>query len=399
MRSLRRLTHLATLAAAASVVVALVVTVAESAPRLSIDTNDASQISELVRLARDAHVIGIGESHDHPAHHEAQARIVEALVNAGVLLALAFEMLTQDQQAAVDAALAENLPAEQLDARLAWTSRGWPDFAMYFPLFELARRHRLPVIAADLEPASVRAVSRRGLGAVSDDGREGLRSRLPVNTDREDALRRELKDAHCGFLPAAAQGTMAEAWHARNVTIARRTLEAVDRSRSVVLITGRGHLAPDAVPGQLAELKPGTRSFVVDLVEEGATALPNADVVWTTTRMVRPDKCEELRKRMPRWREGTNSGVPAASRLHAQTQPSTERTFTTLGTVQRLLPDTRLVLIAHGEIAGLMEAMDSMAFSVDEYPVLRNVKPGDRVRFTLRQSGSTLTLLRVDLAR
>jgi uncharacterized iron-regulated protein len=308
MRSIRRLNHLAILAAAASVM-ALFVTVAESSPRLRIDIDaDASQMSELVRLAQGAHVIGIGESHDHPAHHAAQARIVEALANAGVSLALAFEMLTQDQQAGVDAALAENLSAEQLDARLAWTSRGWPDFAMYFPLFELARRHRLPVIAADLEPASVRTVSRRGLGAVSDDDREGLRSRLPVNTDREDALRRELKDAHCGFLPAAAQGTMAEAWHARNVTIARRTLEAVNRGRTVVLITGRGHLVPDAIPGQLAELKPGSRSFVVDLVEEGVTALPNADVVWTTARMIRPDRCEELRKRMPRGREGTTSG-------------------------------------------------------------------------------------------
>ena len=95
----------------------------------------------------------------------------------------------------------------------------------------------------------------------------------------------------------------------------------------------------------------------------------------------------------------SSPSVLAARRLHAQTQPSTERTFTSLGTVRQVLPDTRLVLIAHGEIAGLMEAMDSMAFSVDEYPVLRNVKPGDRVRFTLRQSGSTLTLLRIDLAR
>ena len=95
----------------------------------------------------------------------------------------------------------------------------------------------------------------------------------------------------------------------------------------------------------------------------------------------------------------SSPSIWAGCRLHAQTGPSTDRTFTTLGTVQRLLPDARLVLIAHAEIAGLMEAMDSMAFSIDEHPVLRNVKPGDRVRFTLRQSGSTLTLLRIDLAR
>ena len=82
----------------------------------------------------------------------------------------------------------------------------------------------------------------------------------------------------------------------------------------------------------------------------------------------------------------------------AQAQTPTERIFTTEGTVRQLLPESRLVLIAHAEIPGLMDAMDSMAFSVDEHPVLRTVKAGDHVRFTLRQSGSTLTLLRIDLA-
>jgi Cu/Ag efflux protein CusF len=90
--------------------------------------------------------------------------------------------------------------------------------------------------------------------------------------------------------------------------------------------------------------------------------------------------------------------VAMSSVARAQAQTPTERVFTTQGTVRRLLPDARLVLFAHEEIPGLMDAMDSMAFSVDEYPVLRTVKAGDHVRFTLRQSGSTLTLLRIDLA-
>ena len=284
-----------------AVALALLVSGAHAAAVRIDGSPDAAAIAELTRLARAAQVIGAGESHDHPAHHQAQVRLVEALANAGLPLALAFEMLTEDQQAAVDAALAEDLPAEQLGVRLAWTARGWPDFDMYFPLFDLARRHRLPVIAADLDPASVRTVARRGLDAIDEGPRERLRSRLPADADREDALRRELNDAHCGFLPAAAQGTMAAAWHARNVTLARRVLEAVDRGRTVVLITGRGHLAADAVPGQLAVLRPGLRALVVDLLEEGLAPLPNADVVWATTRMVRADKCEELRKRSPKW--------------------------------------------------------------------------------------------------
>src|SRR3989442_15893679 len=142
--------HLAFLPLAVSAMTLLCTVAASSVPRLRIEgTADAAQMAELVRVAQSAQVIGIGESHDHPAHHAAQARIVEALASNGMPVALAFEMLTQDQQGAVDAALAEDLSAEQLGARLAWTSRGWPDFAMYLPLFELARRYRFPVIAAD----------------------------------------------------------------------------------------------------------------------------------------------------------------------------------------------------------------------------------------------------------
>jgi Cu/Ag efflux protein CusF len=86
-------------------------------------------------------------------------------------------------------------------------------------------------------------------------------------------------------------------------------------------------------------------------------------------------------------------------RAQATAPPTGDRVFTTQGTVRRLLPDARLVLIAHDEIRGAMEAMDSMAFSTDEYPVLLGVKPGDHVRFTLRQEGTNLTLLRIELVR
>jgi uncharacterized iron-regulated protein len=290
-------------------IVLLLARVGAAAPTVRIaGTADGAQVAEIVRIAQRAQVIGIGESHDHPAHHAAQARIVEALAAGGMPLALAFEMLTQDQQALVDAAMEEDLSQEQLGARLRWTARGWPDFAMYFPLFETARRHRLPVIAADLDVASVRAISRRGLGTLSDPERERFGSRLPADPQRAEALRRELNDAHCGLLPAPAQTTMSEAWHARNVTMARRVLEAVDRGRVVVLITGRGHLAADTVPGQLAALRPGIRVVTVDLVEDGLSAIPEADVVWGTTRLARSDKCEELKKRAPKWNDGTSSG-------------------------------------------------------------------------------------------
>ena len=55
----------------------------------------------IAERARRADVVYLGEQHDNPAHHAHQRAVVEALVARGVRPALAFEMLDEDQQAAM----------------------------------------------------------------------------------------------------------------------------------------------------------------------------------------------------------------------------------------------------------------------------------------------------------
>ena len=257
----------------------------------------ARQIAE---LARDADVVYLGEMHDNPHHHAHQAQIVEALVAAGLRPALAFEMLPADSQAAVDAALADVATRGELDQRLRWTARGWPDFAMYAPLFELAARERLPVIALDLDAASSRRVSREGLAALGPQA-ASLGSLLPADGAREAAIAAAIRDGHCGLLPEARLPNMVEAWHARNVTMARALAAALGRaSRPVVVIAGRGHQAAGGLPDQLAAIRPGLRQLVVAMTEvdaRGPAAEPvAADVIWLTPAVDRGDPCELLRR-------------------------------------------------------------------------------------------------------
>lgn len=265
------------------------------------DQPPARELTRLEELARAVDVIAVGEAHDNRSHHAVQALVLDRLVAAGERPVVAFEMLTEDQQAKVDEAMREASSMQDLEQRLAWRARGWPDFAMYYPLFQTARRHGLAALAADLNADARRTISRGGLDALPETERTRVASRLPTDAAREDSLRREIQTVHCDLLPPAAQSSMAQAWHARNVTMARRISDALGSGRKVVFIAGRAHLAADAVPGQLAEIRPGTRVAIIDLVEEGATALANADVVLATPTVSRPDECAELRRRPPRW--------------------------------------------------------------------------------------------------
>jgi uncharacterized iron-regulated protein len=251
--------------------------------------------------ARGADVVYLGEQHDNPTHHSHQRAVVEALVARGVRPALAFEMLEEDQQAAVDQALAGTLSAGDLDERLRWRTRGWPDMGMYQPLFEIAAREKLPVIALDLDPAVSRRIAREGLGSLNARA-EGLASRLPADPAREEAIAGVIREGHCGLLPDARLPTMVDAWHARNVTMARRLVAALDRGLTVVVIVGRGHQAAGGLPAQLAALRPGTRQLVVDMIEAPPDTRPEAVVgaaagaaVWLTPAVERGDPCASLR--------------------------------------------------------------------------------------------------------
>jgi len=130
-----------------------------------------------------------------------------------------------------------------------------------------------------------------------------LGSALPADPEREAAIARAIRDGHCGLLPESRVPGMIQAWHARNVTIARRLAAALERGRPVVVIIGRGHQDPGGVPAQLDRLRPGTRQLILSLVEapsadRGPTASsrPTSDVVWITPGVERDDPCLPLRR-------------------------------------------------------------------------------------------------------
>ncbi|MEM7489729.1 MAG: ChaN family lipoprotein [Pseudomonadota bacterium] len=214
-----------------------------------------------------AEVYVLGEVHDNPTHHAAQARLLAEIAPNAVV----FEMLSDEQAAR----LAPDTPRdpESLDALLGWAESGWPDIAMYAPLMA---DPDVPVIGA--------------AGAPGDLSAYDLDTPLPPD---QQAAREQLQaDAHCGVLPEEILPDFVARQRAVDAQFAARTLAALDaHGPPVALITGNGHARADwGVPAAIARVRPDVAVIAVVQGEDGRVP-PGGDVVLDAPAPERGDPC------------------------------------------------------------------------------------------------------------
>ena len=258
-------------------------------------------------LARARYVL-LGERHDNPDHHRVQATLVRALLAAGRRPAVAFEMFTADDAAPIARHLAAApRDAAGLAAAVDWKRSGWPDWAYYEPIAQAALDAGVPIVAANLAPATVRALARGNRSALP----EGLAARYaldqPLPDSGQAALASELYDAHCGQIPMARMDGMVLAQRARDATLAEGMLAAT--RDGAVLIAGAAHVRTDrGVPAYLRAGAPGASIAALTPLEvreewtrpqDYAAAFGGQlpfDWVWFTPRMGDGDPCARLRR-------------------------------------------------------------------------------------------------------
>jgi uncharacterized iron-regulated protein len=261
----------------------------------------------------------LGERHDHPDHHALQARIVDALVARGRRPAVAFEMLDADDAPAVAAAVAgpgdAAARAGALRAGVAWDESGWPDFALYAPVFESALAAALPIAAANLPRAELHAIGRGGAAALPPARRAALALDAAADPEERAALVEQIREAHCGHAPEAALDRMVDVQRAWNAQLARALVDAAgptpEGAGGAVLIAGNEHVRRDrGAPRWLARFAPVARIAALGLVEvdpadPGATPDDAApfDYVWLTPRLDLEDPCERYRESLEGMRE------------------------------------------------------------------------------------------------
>jgi uncharacterized iron-regulated protein len=143
-----------------------------AAPRPEIVAHPEGRVMSLEALADTlaaTRIVYIGEEHDSVEAHEAQRAIVEASIARDPQIAIGLEMVQHPFQPALDAYIEGTIDEAELLRRVEWEDRWGFDFAMYRPIFELARAHRVPLVALNARAEITRTVGRQGRDALSPE--------------------------------------------------------------------------------------------------------------------------------------------------------------------------------------------------------------------------------------
>jgi len=263
---------------------------------------DGSMISEAALLERlaMADVVVIGEVHDNPAHHQFQARIVRRLAPGG----LAFEMFPETAEAKIAKHLAAGGAPGAIGELIDWSSTGWPDFALYGPIFEAAPGAVITGGRVARE-ALFRSATEGAVAANTHPAMTGVLT-TPLDADMQAAAEAEMVASHCGHLDAARAGGMVETQRLRDASFAAAVLRARTRGEwQVVLIAGSGHARTDrGVPAYLRAVAPELKIISIGQIEretlDAATVRGRPfDFVRVTPPFDRPDPCANFKKRRP----------------------------------------------------------------------------------------------------
>lgn len=253
---------------------------------------------ELAAQLRTARYRLLGEVHDHPAHHTLRAGLLAKLGPAEVV----FEQFDRENDAALRTAQAGGADADAL-ARAGRMDKSWK-WPLHRPLLETSLAAQLPVRAGNLSRADARRIVTAAALGPRDRALAAALERSGWTAAREQEMRREIFDSHCGALPEKLAPAMVLAQRARDAALAMALAAAPG---SAVLIAGNGHVRRDV--GVPLYMPAGSAALIVGFLEtRGEEPDPRAyargvageaayDYIWFTSPQLRPDPCEAFKKR------------------------------------------------------------------------------------------------------
>lgn len=202
------------------------------------------EIADIAAAADGHRFLYLGESHTTQKHHQMQADVIQALVDRGRDVVVGFEMFTRPVQPQLNPWTMGLWTEEQFIERADWKGQWGFDFALYRPIFEVTKRHRLPMVALNVPRDWVRRVGREGPKALT----EAERYQVPVIDTGNKDHRSVFNALMGGHPPTGDRGeniySAQVLWDVGMADSALKYLEArTNTAKTIfVVVAGSGHV-------------------------------------------------------------------------------------------------------------------------------------------------------------
>jgi uncharacterized iron-regulated protein len=256
-------------------------------------------LTQLVQAVEPCTFLLIGEEHSEAKHHQFQAAVIEALVQAGRAVMVGLEMFDRTRQYFLNLWTLNRLSEAEFIEQSDWQRQWGFDFALYRPVFEVVYRHRLRLVALNVPRATVRQVALKGWDSLPPEERMGI-DQLDLNQRDHRQLFDALMSGHPGtesHTEHAGHAGHADPAHERfyqaqvlwDTAMAERALYYLERTvpspRLIfVILAGNGHVMYDV--GIALRLRQRTNRSLATVVCLPVSDKPQmisaslADFVW-----------------------------------------------------------------------------------------------------------------------
>ena len=252
----------------------------------------------------------LGEKHDNPDHHALQGWVIAQHFSDKSCKVAIFEMIDDGQRADLDKFQQTPRSASDssaLAAALQWERSGWPDFALYEPVFAAALDHCSAISPGSFPRSRSMEFARARSAALPSDFAALHLLQTPLPPQQHAAISAEMEAAHCGLLPENMLDSMVFIQRVRDARLAATLNNSA--TQSAVVVAGNGHVRKDRGGPQVLQQLIGTAGVTVsfqEVVPGADTAQAHAelteqdplpyDFVWFTAATDDGDPCEQLRK-------------------------------------------------------------------------------------------------------
>ncbi len=201
---------------------------------------------DVARAARGKKFVFLGESHATVPHQQMQASIIDALARSGRKVIVGLEMLQRPKQAVLDQWSRGGMSEPDLLQKVDWKTQWGYDFSFYRPIFDVAQKHAMPVLALNVPRDWVRTAGKGGLTSLPQEAKNQLPADMELSNLQHRSVFQALIGAHPG-MSAAALDNMYFAqvlWDEGMADTIARHMQAnrQDPTTVYVVVAGSGHV-------------------------------------------------------------------------------------------------------------------------------------------------------------